>query len=240
MSREKYIEISKTFLMELLKDIPNRPIFELWDGTTIEGNMGSTKVVRKYPWTLREMFLNPSELSMAEAYIYGDIDIEGEIYGIFPLADYLTEKSFKLSEKAKFFNLLRKLPKREISYEKCHAKLKGEKHSKERDAQAISYHYDVSNEFFKLFLDKNLQYSCGYFESPDEHIDVAQERKMDYICRKLNLKPGDRLLDIGCGWGGLIIYAVKHYGVYARGRHLSNILCKNLRVLRSCYNFSSN
>ncbi len=221
MTQEKYIEISKTFLKELLGDVSGKPLFELWDGTIIDGDIKTTKVVIKYPWTLREMFLNPSELSMAEAYLYGDMDIIGEIYGIFPLADHLTEKNFKLSEKAKFFNLLRKLPKRDTSYEKCHAKLKGEKHSKERDAEAISYHYDVSNDFYKLFLDRNMQYSCAYFESPEEHIDVAQKRKMDYICKKLNLKPGDRLLDIGTGWGGLIIYAAKNYGVYARGITLS-------------------
>ncbi len=124
-------------------------------------------------------------------------------------------------EKAKFLNLLRKLPRREVSYVKCHAKLKGEKHSKERDREAISYHYDVSNDFYKLFLDKNLQYSCAYFESPHEHIDVAQERKMDYICKKLNLKSGETLLDIGSGWGGLIIFAAKKYGVRAMGITLS-------------------
>jgi cyclopropane-fatty-acyl-phospholipid synthase len=99
--------------------------------------------------------------------------------------------------------------------------LKGKRHSIERDRQAVTYHYDVSNDFYALFLDKNLIYSCAYFQTPEEALDIAQERKLDYICRKLRLRPGQRLLDIGCGWGGLVIHAAKYYGVDATGITLS-------------------
>lgn len=93
-------------------------------------------------------------------------------------------------------------------------------HSQSADQKAISHHYDLSNEFYQLFLDENMVYSCAYFRS-GEDLDQAQKDKLDHICRKLRLKPGERLLDIGCGWGGLIAWAARHYGVYAHGVTIS-------------------
>ncbi len=217
----EYLSVAKEFLKKLLGDFDRKPLFVLWNGEEVFGDKRDTIIKINFPWSLREMFMDASELSLAESYIYGDIDIEGDIFGIFPMAEYLINKNIGLIEKAALFNLLRKLPKRDKPYAKMHAELKGEKHSKERDAQAISYHYDVSNEFYKIFLDKNLQYSCAYFQTGEEDIHLAQVQKMDYICKKLYLKEGERLLDIGAGWGGLIIYAAKNYGVYAKGITLS-------------------
>jgi cyclopropane-fatty-acyl-phospholipid synthase len=97
----------------------------------------------------------------------------------------------------------------------------GPRHTPVRDAAAIHYHYDVGNEFYKLWLDKRMVYSCAYFHSAEDSLDDAQEAKLDLICRKLRLKPGERLLDIGCGWGGLIMHAAEHYGVDATGITLS-------------------
>jgi cyclopropane-fatty-acyl-phospholipid synthase len=95
-------------------------------------------------------------------------------------------------------------------------------HSKDRDRQAIGHHYDRSNDFFALWLDSpRMVYTCAYFATPDDDLETAQERKLDYICRKLRLKPGERLLDLGCGWGALVIYAAQHYGVKADGVVLS-------------------
>jgi cyclopropane-fatty-acyl-phospholipid synthase len=96
------------------------------------------------------------------------------------------------------------------------------KHTLTTDKKSIHYHYDVSNDFYKLFLDKNLVYSCGYFRQTADDLDAAQENKLEHICRKLRLQPGETLLDIGCGWGGLIRYAVKHYQVRATGITLSD------------------
>src|SRR5260370_6064999 len=101
------------------------------------------------------------------------------------------------------------------------AKWRGTRHSKERDRQAVTYHYDRSNDFYALWLDSRMVYSCAYFATPGDDIDTAQERKLEYICRKLRLRPGERLLDIGCGWGSLAIYAAQHYGVEAYGITLS-------------------
>ncbi|HXZ03535.1 MAG TPA: cyclopropane-fatty-acyl-phospholipid synthase family protein, partial [Ktedonobacteraceae bacterium] len=101
------------------------------------------------------------------------------------------------------------------------ANLRGTRHTKERDRQAVAYHYNRSNDFYALWLDRQMVYSCAYFKTPEDDLDTAQEQKMEYICRKLRLQQGERLLDIGCGWGGLVMYAAQHYGVEAYGITLS-------------------
>ncbi|TMB91268.1 MAG: class I SAM-dependent methyltransferase [Chloroflexi bacterium] len=101
------------------------------------------------------------------------------------------------------------------------AHLRGRLHSRERDAAAVRHHYDLPAEFYALFLDSSLTYSCAYFESTDVDIDTAQRAKLDLVCRKLRLRPGERLLDIGCGWGSLVLHAVQHYGVHGVGITLS-------------------
>jgi cyclopropane-fatty-acyl-phospholipid synthase len=93
--------------------------------------------------------------------------------------------------------------------------------TKARDAADARFHYDVSNEFYRLWLDGHIVFSCAYFRTGEEGLDTAQEQKLDHICRKLRLEPGDRLLDIGCGWGGLICWAAARYGVTAVGVTLS-------------------
>jgi len=113
------------------------------------------------------------------------------------------------------------LPGRHQAAGRGPARLQGKQHSVERDRQAVRYHYDVSNDFYTLFLDSRMVYSCGYFETSDTDLDSAQLRKLDMICRKLRLRPGQRLLDIGCGWGGLVLHAAQAYGVDATGITLS-------------------
>jgi cyclopropane-fatty-acyl-phospholipid synthase len=102
-------------------------------------------------------------------------------------------------------------------------------HSKDENRHAIEFHYDVSNEFYRLWLDRAMVYSCAYFERAEVSIDDAQQAKLEHICRKLLLRPGERFLDIGCGWGALIIHAARHHGVYAHGITLSQ---KQLNVAR--------
>src|SRR5262249_61527988 len=93
--------------------------------------------------------------------------------------------------------------------------------TKRSDAQAIAYHYNVSNYFYALFLDRRMVYTCAYYRRPDGDLDQAQEDKLDLVCRKLRLEPGERLLDIGCGWGSLVMWAAERYGVEAHGVTLS-------------------
>src|SRR3989454_11417290 len=93
--------------------------------------------------------------------------------------------------------------------------------AKQRDRQAIAFHYDVSNDFYALFLDRRMVYTCAYYRRPDGDLDQAQEDKLDLVCRKLRLQAGERLLDIGCGWGSLVVWAAERYGALARGVTLS-------------------
>jgi len=218
----KSLRAARELLGELLSGYPLRKLnIELWDGSVIGDRDAPTTIKVNYPWTLRELFLKPSELKFAEGYIYNHYDIVGSIYNVFPLADFLVRKRRGFLGSLKLLRLLLRLPKPDVSIPKCHATLEGEVHCKDRDRKAIEYHYDVSNDFYSLFLDRNMVYSCGYFKSKDESLDEAQEEKLDYICRKLRLKPGERFLDIGCGWGALVIHAAEKYGVYAHGITLS-------------------
>lgn len=103
--------------------------------------------------------------------------------------------------------------------------------SKEQDRKAVQYHYDVSNDFYQLWLDENLVYSCAYFENGDEDLYSAQIKKIDHILRKIQLRPGDTLLDIGCGWGALVMHAAREYGAKCVGITLSENQAFHARVL---------
>jgi cyclopropane-fatty-acyl-phospholipid synthase len=177
--------------------------------------------------------LKPSanDLSLSEAYISGDLEVVGDIEAAMPVANYLSGRNWPAVTMLRIGKNLLRLPRLDRLRRKSRqgAELSGELHSIERDRQAVSYHYDVSNDFYALWLDEQMVYSCAYFETEEEDIDTAQARKLDYLCRKLRLRPGDHLLDIGCGWGGLIIHAARKYGVNALGVTLS----KNQAALAS-------
>ena len=220
------VQISSDFLENLLAGYPQRDFqVRFWD----ESVWGSTQqprftLVLKHPGALREMFLAASELTLAEAYICHDFDIEGDIESAFHLADYLLEQAPRtLRQNLKLAGLLRKLPaKRPIRLGPQPAGLTGQVHSRDRDRLAISYHYDLPAEYFALWLDRNMQYSSAYFANEEvTDLDTAQRQKLDYICRKLRLRRDESLLDIGCGWGGLLMHAAAHYGAQVLGITLS-------------------
>lgn len=165
----------------------------------------------------------PLELSLAEAFIRGELDIEGDLVSAFHVFNSMASRLSKnnlLTLLRLWFALPRERPHFQTTSRKT-ADLAGSRHSRGRDSAAIQYHYDVGNDFYALWLDKRMIYSSAYFPSGTEDIDAAQEQKLDIICRKLQLKPGERLLDIGCGWGGLVIYAAQKYGVQSVGVTLS-------------------
>jgi cyclopropane-fatty-acyl-phospholipid synthase len=196
----------------------------LWDGTAWpDAAPHPATIVLKHPGALRAMFLPGHELGLAEAYLYDDFDIEGDIEAVFDLADSLADATSGWRKKLAAGRELLRLPAEASARESRRgpARVSGQRHSVERDRQAVTYHYDVSNDFYALWLDRRMVYSCAYFEKPEEELDIAQARKLDYICRKLRLRPGQRLLDIGCGWGGLVMYATEHYGADATGITLS-------------------
>jgi len=216
--------VSAEFLDALLADYPRRDFqVRLWDGTTCgTERQPRFSLVLKHPGALRAMFLSPSELALGEAYIDDDYDIEGDIEAAFDLADYFLGQERSRWQSLDLTARLQRLPGSDLLRTGLHpAGFPGPVHSKHRDRQAVQYHYDLPSEFYALFLDRRMVYSCAYFAKPEEDLDTAQVRKLDYICRKLRLRPGERLLDIGCGWGGLIMHAVAHYGVEALGITLS-------------------
>ena len=146
-------------------------------------------------------FARPDLSTLGEAYVEGHIDVEGPIEEVLGAAEALSRELGRVAKD--------RLP------------LFRHQHTKKRDAEAIRYPYDVSNEFYALWLDRRMVYSCAYFKSGEEDIDAAQEQKLDHICRKLLLRPGDRFLDIGCGWGALALWAAEKYGAQATGITLS-------------------
>ncbi len=139
--------------------------------------------------------------SLAEAYVQGRIDVEGDLLEALPLAERIAHAAG--SNPAQ--RVARMLSR----------------HTSRQDRTDIGYHYDVGNEFYRLWLDQKMVYSCAYFKTGDESIDDAQRAKLDHICRKLRLSAGERLLDVGCGWGGLVLHAAREYGVRAAGITLS-------------------
>ena len=196
----------------------------LWDGTQWpDAATRAATIVLKHPGALRQMFLPGSELGLAEAYLYDDFDIEGEIEAVFALADHIANGTSSFVQRVQLALDLLRLPAGDGREQgrRGRARLGGRQHSVERDREAVRYHYDVSNDFYALWLDQHMVYSCAYFENASEALDTAQERKLDYLCRKLRLQPGQRLLDLGCGWGGLVMHAAQHYGADATGITLS-------------------
>ena len=220
------VSASKEFLQRLLQDYGPRDFaIRFWDGTSWDADTGTPArftLALQHPGAVRSMFWPPNKVALGEAYIYDDFDIEGDIHAFFDLINYLRHLPGGLLRRLRLARGLFKLPsgRRERQGRQA-VRLSGLRHSRARDRQAISYHYDVSNDFYALWLDSRMVYSCAYFQALDDSLDAAQERKLDHICRKLRLKPGQRLLDIGCGWGGLIIHAARHYGVDATGITLS-------------------
>jgi cyclopropane-fatty-acyl-phospholipid synthase len=217
---------SISLLQFLLKDFHPRDFaFRLWDGTTWEAEPGQPTrftMVLQHPAALRRMFLSRHERTLAQAYIYNDFDIEGDLESAFLMAEHLLGLRLSLADRLRIASKLLSLPHdQRPRIGRQPARLQGTTHTLERDRQAVTYHYDTSNDLFALYLDKRMVYSCAYFAKPEEDLDTAQERKLEYICRKLALRPGERLLDIGCGWGALIMYAAEKYGVSALGITLS-------------------
>jgi cyclopropane-fatty-acyl-phospholipid synthase len=217
------VDISIQLLDIVTADYPGRDFaVRFWSGD-VWGNTESPRftLVLKHPGALRKMLFGANELTLGEAFIYDDFDVEGNLEAAFELGDYLVAHELELLEKVRLAGLLLRLPHNGRHGEHLTPHLVGSPHSKQRDRQAVTYHYNLSNDFYSLWLDRRMVYSCAYFESGAEDIDRAQANKLDYICRKLRLRPGERLLDVGCGWGGLILYAARNFGVRARGITLS-------------------
>jgi cyclopropane-fatty-acyl-phospholipid synthase len=223
-SRDPSIEITLEVLDAVLAGHPQSDFaIRLWSGD-VWGNHKNPRfsLVLKHPGSLRQMLLGANQLTLGEAYIFDDLDVEGDIEAAFEFGDYLLQHEPELMQRLHLAGLLLRLPHHHEDKHEPGPHLHGRVHSKQRDREAVTYHYDLSNEFYQLWLDRRMLYSCGYFERGDEDIDSAQANKLEYLCRKLRLRPGDHLLDVGCGWGGLVLWAAQRFGARALGVTLSD------------------
>lgn len=180
-------------------------------------------LVLSRPSSLRAMLVPPSQLRLGEAYVRGEFEVEGNLEAATRLGEQMRDRFGSVRFASHALRLLLQLPgpgPRSRLGRRGNGR-SGQRHSLARDAHAIRSHYDVGNEFYALWLDPAMVYSCAYFRTGTESLAEAQRAKLDHICRKLRLQRGDRLLDVGCGWGGLIMHAAREYGVHAFGITLS-------------------
>ncbi len=193
-----------------------------YDGSSAGPADPVATMVINSPAALQYIATAPSDLGLARAFVTGALDVEGDLHdGVLGLVKAQQQRHLSVTDKielAKAFgvkNLRRPpIPPQEV-------RMRGLRHSKRRDSSAISHHYDVSNDFYAMVLGPSMAYTCAIFPTKDATLEEAQEYKFDLVCRKLGLAPGMRLLDVGCGWGGMVMHAVKHYGVTALGVTLS-------------------
>ena len=227
-------ELASDLLTRLFYRLPFKLTLRLWNGAAVQVGAGDS-AARESPFAL--VFRNPEvvcsavlgrdPLRLAEAYFRGDLDIEGDFFAALELKDHL--QTLQLSVGEQIGAAATALRLRALNADRRHSQVQWtpshgrtvKAHSKAENRDAIHFHYDVSNEFYALWLDQAMVYSCAYFENSDVGLDAAQVAKLDHICRKLSLRPGESFLDIGCGWGALVIHAAQRYGVRAHGVTLS-------------------
>nr|WP_217343793.1 cyclopropane-fatty-acyl-phospholipid synthase family protein [Noviherbaspirillum sp. L7-7A]MBV0877878.1 cyclopropane-fatty-acyl-phospholipid synthase family protein [Noviherbaspirillum sp. L7-7A] len=176
---------------------------QLWNGQQFDFGKQVPEVTVKVPHVSSLPFLlKPTLANLGKAYVEGRLDVEGRAREVIAVANALAAHTLKEESRPGWFS-------RPFS------------HSRRKDAEAIQYHYDVSNDFYQLWLDPRMVYSCAYFENGDEDLATAQLKKIDHILNKIRVRPGDTLLDIGCGWGALAIRAASRYGARVTGITLS-------------------
>ncbi len=202
---------------------PDLPVAVVaYDGSRTGPADASTVLRIRNPQALQRIVSAPGELGFARAFVAGDIDIEGDLYEVLQLRDRVSLRrsmthSRQCIQLARLAGAVHRPPPPPAE----EARLRGRRHTKGRDAAAISHHYDVSNDFYRLLLGPTMTYSCAAWETPQMGLEAAQDAKYEMICRKLALEPGMRLLDVGCGWGGMTIHAARHHGVRAVGVTIS-------------------
>jgi len=223
LALESATETTVAFLDNLFARTPLEHVsIRLWDGTVWpDETPRAATVVLKHPGALRAMLENGTAKGLGEAFVRGDFDVEGDIEKAVEMAVALETRPSGWLESLTNFYRMHRLPAVPHKPAEPTGKRAGALHSPDRDREVVSFHYDLSNDFYQLWLDREMTYSCGYFETPDTPLDDAQDAKYRMLCRKLRLQSGQRLLDIGCGWGGFARFAARTCGVEVVGLTLS-------------------
>lgn len=190
---------------------------EAYDGSRIGTAEAPARIIVRSPDALGRIVRAPGELGFGRAYVAGDLDVEGDIFAALQLRDYLPDVRLDRQQWAAALRIAGPSALKRLAPPPEEAHLHGRRHSKERDAAAIAHHYDVSNEFYRRVLGPSMTYSCAVWSDPSITLEQAQADKYELICQKLGLQPRMRLLDIGCGWGGMLLHAAEHHGVHAVG-----------------------
>lgn len=217
-------------VQRLFRAFPGHLPLRLWDGRTLQlGRQPAPNdgprftLVIHTPQVLRSLLGGGDPLRLADAYFRGDLDIEGDFFAALSLKDHLEVLHLPWQDRWRLLLTTLRLRSAAAFDAARHSLLAApvQDHSKTENREAIGFHYDVSNDFYRLWLDERMVYSCAYFEQPDWTLEEAQIAKLEHICRKLQLAPGERMLDVGCGWGALVMHAARHFGVTAHGITLS-------------------
>jgi cyclopropane-fatty-acyl-phospholipid synthase len=205
--------------------LPERPFrVQLWDGSELpptNGHADITFTVRS-PRALGHVLRAPGQLGLGRAYVSGEIDVDDmdavlELLDGYQVPPLDARSKAKLAAAAVRAGALSSVPRPPAA----ELRPRGRRHSRERDRRAVTHHYDVSNEFFRLFLGESMTYSCAIFSRGAETLEEAQAAKLDLVCTKLRLQPDERVLDVGCGWGSFTLHAAQNYGVRVTGITLS-------------------
>jgi len=200
-------------------DLPLR--VDCYDGSSVGPGDAGTRLVLRSPDALSYILTASGELGFARAYVSGALDVDGDIFEVLQLRDRLPDVKLEGRTWLAMARLVGAGGFRRPPVPAEEARLRGRRHSKERDAAAIAHHYDLSNDFYRIVLGSSMTYSCAVWDDDTSTLEDAQTNKYELISRKLALQPGMRLLDVGCGWGGMAMYAAERFGVHAVGVTLS-------------------
>jgi cyclopropane-fatty-acyl-phospholipid synthase len=209
---------------EIERQLPARPFrIEFWDGSAVSATTGDGPVFRvRSPRALAQALRAPGQLGLGRAYVSGELEVD-DIDRVIPLLDGWKTPPLDRGSRARLMlaGLRARGFTRPPAPSAAELRSRGSRHSRARDARAVRHHYDVSNDFFALFLDASMTYSCAVFSRGARTLEDAQAEKLELVCSKLGLRPGERVLDVGCGWGSFPIHAATRHGAEAVGITLS-------------------
>ncbi len=195
--------------------------FTAYDGSRYGAAGSDVRLDIRSPRAVSLLMSAPGQLGIARAYVAGELEVHGDLFTTLDRLARIGVVTPSVADRARIYKALAPFALRRETPPEEEVRLGGWRHSKRRDADAISHHYDVSNTFYRWVLGPSMAYTCAVYPKADATLEEAQDEKFDLVCRKLGLQRGQRLLDVGCGWGGLVLHATRYYGVKAIGVTLS-------------------